>query len=351
MIRILKNIIRRFLRPIYIVLRDTIRFYTQDKVQRMGAALAYYTIFSLPAILIIIIGLVGFFLGDAAVEGRVYEWIVDLVGKDAAAQIELAVQNIGTADANWWATIIGIAVLVFIATNIFYALQATLNIIFGVQEVPQKVKFLQVIINRVLSLGMILSIGALLIVSILLNGITLAVSNYIQSHQEWATEQLPEQWAPVINYFTDNFLVFLNLGLSIFLIALFFMLMYKILPAVNLRWRQIWAGSIFAAILFWLGQLLIGYYLSNAGMISAYGAAGSLIVLLIWVYYSSQLIFIGAEFIKALCQFRGIIIRPKGFAKQLQGQRKNWVRKSRKKDSDGNIIEFYETALEPASIN
>jgi membrane protein len=347
MLRILRNIIRRFLRPIYIVLRNTIRFYTEDKVQRMGAALAYYTIFSLPAILIIIIGLVGFFLGDAAVEGRVYDWIVDLVGQGAAEQIEIAVQNIGTSNTNWWATIIGIGVLIFIATNIFYALQATLNIIFGVQEVPRKVKFLQMIINRVLSFGMILSIGALLIVSILLNGLTLAISRYIQTHQEWATEQLPESWGPLVDYFTDNFLVFLNLGLSIFLIALFFMLMYKILPAVNLRWRQIWAGSIFAAILFWLGQLLIGYYLSNAGMISAYGAAGSLIVLLIWVYYSSQLIFIGAEFIKALSQYRGIIIRPKGFARQLQRNRKNWVRKSRKKDSDGNIIEFYETALEP----
>ncbi len=346
MIRILKNIIRRFLRPIFIVLRDTFKFYTEDKVQSMGAALAYYTIFSLPAILIIIIGLVGFFLGDAAVEGRVYDGIVELFGEATAAQIELAVKNIGTNDTNWWATIIGIGFLIFIATNIFYALQATLNSIFGVKEVPRKVKLLQVIINRFISFAMILSIGALLIVSIILNGLVLALSRYIQTHQEWVLSHLPDNWAPVVNYFTDNFLVFLNLGLSIFLIVLFFMLLYKILPAVNLRWRQIWAGSLFAAILFWIGQLLLGYYLSYAGMISAYGAAGSLIILLIWVYYSAQLVFIGAEFIKALCRYRGIMIRPKGFARQLQRNRKDWVRKSRRKDKNGRIIEFYETALD-----
>jgi membrane protein len=317
----------------------------RDKVSRAGASLAYYTIFSLPAILIIVIALVGFFLGEAAVEGRVYSTLVEFVGEESAMQIQNAVQNIGSPATNWWMTIIGIGFLIFIATNIFYVMQETLNNIFGVEEVPQKVKLLQAIINRVLSFGMILSIGALLIVSILVNGLLFALSNFVQANKVWMLDHFPKNLAPAISYFSDNFLVLLNLGVSIALITVFFVLLYKILPAVNLRWRFIWAGSLFAGSLFWGGQLLIGYYLQTAGVINAYGAAGSLIAILIWVYYSAQLIFIGAEFIKALCQFRGVVIRPKGFAKQLQKGKKTWVQKTRKKDADGNVVDIYETAL------
>ena len=324
-----------------ILLRNTIRFYSQDKVHRMGASLAYYTIFSLPAILIIIIALVGLFLGEAKVQGNIYSTLVDVFGEDSALQIQAAMKNIGSPSTNWWMTVLGIGFLIFIATNIFYAMQETLNSIFGVQEVPQKVKLLQTIINRVLSLGMIVSIGALLIVSILLNGVLLALTHYIQTNENFLLETFPG-WSNLIIFLSDNFVVLLNLGLSIFLIAIFFVLLYQILPAVVLRWRHIWAGSIFAAILFWLGQLFIGYYLSNASVISAYGAAGSLIIILIWVYYSAQLIFIGAEFIRALCVYRGVIVQPKAFAKQLRTSKKR-TKKVRKKDEQGNIFDAYKS--------
>jgi len=308
----------------------------------MGASLAYYTIFSLPAILIIIIALVGLFLGEARVQDSIYSTLFDLFGEESTLQIQAAMRNIGSPSANWGTTVLSIGFLIFIATNIFYAMQETLNSIFGVQEVPQKVKLLQTIINRVLSLGMIISIGALLIVSILLNGVLLALTNYIYLNQAFLLETYPG-WSNIITFLSDNFLVLLNLGLSIFLIAIFFVLLYQILPAVVLRWRHIWAGSIFAAILFWLGQLFIGYYLSHASVINAYGAAGSLIVILIWVYYSAQLIFIGAEFIRALCVYRGVIVKPKAFAKQLQTTKKR-TQKTRKKDEFGNIIDLYKSA-------
>ncbi len=343
--RVLRNIIRRLLRPMFIVLRNTVQGFLRDKVTRMGASIAYYTIFPLPAILIIVIALVGFFLGEAAVEGRIYSTLVEFVGEEPALQIQNAVQNIGSTSTNWWMTIIGFGFLIFIATNIFYAMQETLNKIFGVEEVPQKVKLIQVLINRVLSFSMILSIGALLILSVIINGLLFAMTQYVQNNKIWMLEHFPKNLAPTISYLSDNFLVALNLGVSITLITIFFVLIYKILPAVHLRWRFIWAGSLFAGVLFWIGQILIAYYLKSAGVINAYGAAGSLIALLIWVYCSALLIFIGAEFIKSYCQFRGVVIKPKGFAKLLQKGKKDWVKKIRKKDEHGNVIDVYVSAL------
>lgn len=318
------DIYKNRLVPSYIVLKNTIKYYQRDRVHRMGAALSYYTIFSLPAIIIIIIGLVGFFLGEAAVRGEIYGFLEKDIfsdNKNVAAQIENAVRNIGTTSTNWWATVLGIGFLIFVATNIFYVIQEALNTIFQVEEVPSKVKVLQIIINRFLSFGMILSIGLLLVFSILANALLLTVTDFILNQKEALASELPESLGflvPYLNYFTSYFFVFLNLGVSIVLIACFFAALYKILPAVKLAWRHIIYGALFSAVLFWIGELLMGFYLSKAGVITAYGAAGSLIVLLIWVYYSSQLVFLGAEFIKAYCDYKDIPIQPKSFAKRLQ---------------------------------
>lgn len=342
MIRILKNIIRKFIRPVFIVLRNTVRGYNRDKVWHMGASIAYYTIFSLPAILIIVIALVGFFLGEAAVEGRVYSTLVKFVGENPALQIQDAVKNIGSPSTNWWMTIFGFAFLVFIATNIFNAMQSTFNRIFSVVQTDQKISFLQMLINRALSLVMVLSIGALLIFSILLNGFLFAITNYVQANKVWMLEHFPQNLAPYISYFSDNFLVLFNQGISIAIITIFFTLLYKILPAVKLRWRFVFAGAFFASLLFWLGQLLMASYLKRAGVINAYGAAGSLIAILIWVYYSAQLVFFGAEFIKSLCQYRGVVIRPKSFARASKKSVRK-IKKMRKKDENGIMIDIYES--------
>lgn len=312
-----------FVHPVWTVSRNTHKSYTKHKVFRLGAALAYYTIFSLPALLIVIIGLVGFFFGEAAVHGEIYSNLVETIGPEAAKQIENAVLSIGTPDTNWWATVLGVGFLIFVATGVFYALQDGLNHIFEVKEIPGSIKFLEMIINRVLSLGMVLSIGGLLVVSIILNAFLLELSNFITTNEVWLHKVTPQFLIPYMEYLTDYFLVFLNLGLSVFLIALFFSTLYKILPAVRLQWKYIWAGAFFAAILFWFGQLLMGIYLNKINIISAYGAAGSLIVVLIWVYYSAQLIFLGAEFIIALCDYNQVEIPPKKFAVALQNiQRK-----------------------------
>lgn len=311
--------------PVYTITSNTIQSYNQHKVFRLGAALAYYTIFSLPALIIVIVGLVGFFLGEAAVHGEVYLFLVEFVGPEAAKQVENAVINIGTPETNWWATVIGVGVLIFVATGVFYALQDTLNHIFEVQSVPTRVRLLEVLINRILSLGVVVSIGGLLLLSIILNALLLEMSNFIGNNEAFLHDKLPNFIIPYMEYLTDYFLVFLNLGISVFLVTLFFAMLYKILPAVKLKWKYIWLGAFFAAVLFWFGQLIMGIYLSRTSVISAYGAAGSIIVILIWVSYSSQLVFLGAEFIIATCNYYDVEIKPKKFAIALQKSRRKKV--------------------------
>jgi len=326
-----------FLHPVYTIIRNTIKSYNKHKVFRLGAALAYYTIFSLPALIIVIIGLVGFFLGEAAVRGEVYSNLVESLGADAAQQIQDAVINIGTPDTNWWATVIGVGLLVFVATGVFYALQDALNHIFEVKSVPKRVRIFEVIINRILSFGMVLSIGGLLVVSILFNALLLKISDFVSNNEVLVYSKVPKFIVPYLQYLTDHFLVFLNLGVSIFLIALFFAALYRILPAVKLKWGYIWAGAFFSSILFWFGEMAMGWYLSRTSVISAYGAAGSLIVILIWVSYSAQLIFLGAEFIIALCGYRGEDILPKKFAVLLHKVKKTKPSTTREKLGDYSL--------------
>lgn len=311
-------LIEPWFHPIYTILHDTISSYNEHRVFRLGAALAYYTIFSLPAMIIVIVGLVGFFFGEAAVEGQIYQELSSRIGHDAANQIEQAVINIGTPDTSWWAAAIGIGVLVFVATGVFYALQDTLNYIFGVEPVPAKMKILELIVNRLLSLAMVLSIGGLLLVSIVLNALLLKISDFVAANQYQVYTKLPPQLTPYFEHLTDYFFVGLNFLLSVVLITLFFTFLYKILPAVRLRWKYVLAGAFFSAILFSIGQILLGIYISQTNMISAYGAAGSIIAILIWVSYSAQLIFLGAEFIIAVHKYRDEPVRPKPFAYALQ---------------------------------
>lgn len=314
----------RFIEPAWTVFRLSIRYFQEDKVHRMGAALAYYTIFSLPAILVIIIGLVGFFLGEAAVQGQIYTALEQQIFKnnpEVARQIENAVRSIGTQSQNWWATMLGIGFLVFIATNIFYAMQETLNRIFRVEEVHQRVAFLRMLINRVLTFAVIMSIGGLVIISILLNTIVAQITNWVNGDGQQWIESIPERLeflTPYLAYLSDSFLISLNLGVSLFIFGLFVVLLYKILPAVHLRWSYALWGAFWVSWLFAIGQMLLSYYLSKTGTVSAYGAAGSLIILLIWVYYSAQLFFWGAEFIRAMYEYKKEFMPAKLFAHKMR---------------------------------
>jgi membrane protein len=312
-----------FIKAAYQIVYDTITGYTQDKVLRIGAALAYYTIFSLPALIIIVVGLVGFFYGEAAIQGQVYAQLQDFLGENVALQIENAVKSTGSSQQNWWATLLGICFLAFVATGIFQVIQEALNIIFGMEVTPRKISksIILELINRLLSLTMILTLCSLFIVSIVLNTILLQITGFIRYNSEDLIANMPVNLTflnPYIAHLTGYLLSFIQFAASIVLTSSFFALIYKILPAAKLSWSKAFLGALVAALLFWLGQILMGYYLATVGIISAYGAAGSLIVLLLWVYYSSQLLFIGAEFIKAYSKYKGEQLNPKPFAHYIE---------------------------------
>jgi membrane protein len=314
--------LKRFFIGLWKVSNDSITQYQRDKVAHMGAALAYYTIFSLPAIIIIMIGLIGFFYGQDAVEGRIYTELHTVIGSETAEQIQKAVTYIGTPRESWWATIIGLGFLVFVSTGIFFVIQEALNTVFNVKApTPPKMSILWVIINRLISFGMILLVCALFVTAIILNTVVAQVAYFVEGNELFVASYLPDFLANWVPFVSSYFLMFIRIAASIFILSLFFFLVYKILPAVNIGWRYATAGALFAGVFFWLGQELMGIYLGHISAVSAYGAAGSLIILLLWVYYSSQLLFIGAEFIKALCRYREVVILPKNFAERLNRQK------------------------------
>lgn len=304
---LLQNIKRGAL-TVYHLIRDTILSYQRDKIFRMGAALSYYTIFSLPAIIIIAIAFVGFFFGEDAVKGKIFGQIDKLIGPEAALQIQEVIIGVSDYDQNWWATLIGVAMLVFGATGVFYALQEALNKIFGVRS-PIRIGVLRILTNRALAFGMVVAICFIVVISLLLNTVLITFANFISDIPVF--QNYSPNWTS--NLSSSALLIFKNVG-SFMMFTLFFAAVYKVLPNVYLKWKHIWAGAILTAILFGIGEFLLGFYLSNTNFWSAYGAAGFIVVILIWVNYSSQMIFIGAEFIKVYCKHKGYEIQPKNYA-------------------------------------
>lgn len=296
------------------LLRKTLIAYRDDRVLRMGAALSYYTIFSLPPIIIIVIASVGFLFGEEAIRVQIYDQLEGLFGAEGTSQIQEIVQNIDDQEKNWWATLIGFAMLFFGATGVFYALQEALNTIFGVQSsIKEKGGIWYLLTNRVLSFTMVIALGFILLVSLLLNTILIAVSNFLATNQT-IQDFIPE-WASGIQ---DHAYVLINTGLSFFVFTLFFAVLYKVLPDAKLKWKHILLGSFLTATLFWFGEILLGYYLGNSNLLSAYGAAGSIVIILIWVFYSSQLVFLGAEFIKVYMEHKAFEVEPKDYAVKVR---------------------------------
>jgi membrane protein len=300
----------------YKLIRDSVIEYQNDRVPRLGAALAYYTIFSLPAVIIIIIAIVGSVVGSAAVEGQVYENLRTFLSEDVARQVQNAVKSVSEPSANRWAAKFGAIVLFFGATGVFYSLQDSLNSIYDVY-VDNRRHFLQNLINRIVSFGMILCLGFLLLVSLIINSLLVVIRNFVLSNQEWLKQKLDEGFDfvnPLLDWFTGNFLLFLNFGVSLLFVALFFALIYKILPDASIKWRFIIRGAFFSSFLFWVGKSILEVYLANARLATAYGAAGSLVAIMLWVYFSAQLLFFGAEYIKVLSLHHGVPITRRAYA-------------------------------------
>jgi membrane protein len=276
------------------LLKATFFEWLDDQAPMLGAALAYYTVFSLAPLLIITIAIAGLVFGAEAAQGQIFDQLRGLLGDASGKAMEEIVQSASAEPKTGVvATVIGLVTLLFGASGVFGQLQASLNIIWGVQPKPGR-GILGIICDRILSFGFILVVGFLLLVSLLLTA---------------AIAFVGKQFGAMVPG-TEALIQLLNAILSLAVITLLFAMMFKILPDANIAWRDVWIGAFITALLFTIGKFALGFYLGRSGVASSYGAAGSLIVLLLWVYYSSQIVFFGAEFAQVYANRFGSHVTP-----------------------------------------
>ena len=286
------------LRDAWKITKQTFSDFIDDKVLKLSAALAYYTIFSLPGLIIIVIWISDIFYGEKAVEGTVYGQIAGLVGKDAAMQIQQTIRNATLSYETGFAATIGIATLIIGATSIFGEIQDSINAIWRLKAKPGK-GWVKLIVNRLLSFSIIIILGFLLLVSLIINAVMDAFINKL-------TAIFPH--TEVILAYAFN--VVLSLAITSFLFGLIF----KVLPDAKIEWRHVRAGAFTTAILFMAGKFGISYYLGHNQLSSAYGAAGSVIIILLWVYYSAAILYFGAVFTRVYAIHKGSHIYPNNYA-------------------------------------
>ncbi len=285
------------------ILKQTMAQWIEDKAPRLAAALAFYTIFSLAPLLVVAVAVAGAVFGEDAARGAISAQFEDLAGASGALLIETALKNASQRGAITLAGIIGLLTLLFGATAVFAQLQDALNTIWDVQ--PEPGRPIQTIVQqRFTAFTMVLGIGFLLLVS-------LVISAILNGLQEYASEALPG---------LDFAWRFANIGISFGITTLLFAMIFKLLPDVHIVWGDVWIGAIVTAILFTIGKSLIGLYLGQSGIGSIYGAAGSLAVILIWVYYSGLILFLGAEFTQVYSRRYGTRIEPAAWAVPLTAQ-------------------------------
>lgn len=273
-------------------------------VLRLSGALAFFTIFSLPGLLIIIIWFSDLFYGRDIVEGSVYHQIEGFVGHSAALDIQQTIRNATHNSDHKFATIIGLVALIIGATSVFGEIQDSINHIWRLKAKPRKgFGFLKLIFNRLLSFSMIITLGFILLVSLVINGgMDLLLNNLMEKYP---------QLTVVIVYI-------LNIIITFFITTFIFAAIFKVLPDARIKWKHVWVGAFVTAFLFMLGRFIINYYLGHNRMSSAYGAAGSVIVILLWVYYSSMILYFGAAFTHAYAMHKGSRIYPSNYAVWVQ---------------------------------
>lgn len=265
-----------------------------DNALKLSASLSYYTVFSIAPLLVIIISLAGIFFGLDAVQGRIYGQINGLVGNSAAGQIQEIIKNVQTSQNSQGGAIIGFIVLFIGASGVFTEIQDSINFIWSVKAKPKK-GWLKLIINRLLSFSLIASFGFLLLVSLMVNAVMDVLSDRLISMFPNATVYL---------------FYFLNLLLIFIIISCLFAIIFKVLPDAKIHWKDAFVGAWFTALLFVGGKYLIGLYLGSSSIGETYGAAASIVLVLLWVYYSSIILFFGAEFTKMYALHYGGKITP-----------------------------------------
>lgn len=285
-------------KTIWLILKQTFHDFMDDKVLKLSAALSYYTIFSIAPMLIVIITLCDVFLGKEAIEGSIYGQIKSMVGGQAALQIQEMIKNAALSGDSGWATIVGIVTLVIGATSVFGEIQDSINFIWQLKAKPKN-GLLKMLLNRLLSFSIVISLGFILMVSLALNGIIALFSN---------------QLAVFFPQVTIVLMYIINLVLTFVVISVLFAIIFKVLPDAKVQWKHVIIGAVTTAILFMIGKFAIGLYLGSSKVGTAYGAAGSIVIILLWVYYSAIILYFGAEFTQVYVQHFGGKIRPNEYA-------------------------------------
>ncbi|MBI5539457.1 MAG: YihY/virulence factor BrkB family protein [Bacteroidia bacterium] len=289
-------------KKIIYLLKETTNEFIDDNALKLSAALSYYTIFSLPPLLIIIISLCGYIFGADAVNGEIFGQINGVIGNDAALQIQNTIKNVKLSNSNAFFTSIGIIILIIGASGVFSEIQDSINFIWGIKAKPKR-GFIKFIKNRLMSFSMIGSVGFLLLVSLIINSFI---------------EILNKKLSAFFTY--DSIIVFyvINLLTIFIVITILFTIIFKTLPDGRIALNDCLIGASFTSFLFMIGKFAIGYYIGKISIISAYGAAGSVILILVWIYYSAIILYFGAEFTKVYAHTHGKKIIPNNYSYKIE---------------------------------
>lgn len=284
-----------FIRSVIHLFHRAFEIWVESQAFVYAAALAFFTVFSIAPVVIVAVAVVGVVLGDEAASGQIMAELQGTIGPQAAEFVEVAVKNAQLDGGGIWATALGIGLIIVGATTVFAQMQKALNAIWNVLPKPERGSLQRLLLTRLLSLAALLAIGFVLLVSLLLSVAVRTVINYAHS------------WLPM----SDSLLVVADFSLSLLVVTLLFSAIFRILPDVMLRFRDVLPGAVLSAVLFSLGRVVIAEYLARSAPGSAYGAAGSLVVLLLWVNYSSLILLFGAAFNHAVLERREQPIHPR----------------------------------------
>jgi len=280
------------------LLKDTFTGFIDDKVVKLSGALAYFTVFSIGPMLIVIIFFADIFYGRDAIEGTVFSQIKDLVGGSAAIQIQETIKSASLSGKGTVTGIFGVVTLLIGATTVFAEIQDSINTIWGLKPKPKK-GWLKMLLDRLLSFSIVVSLGFLLLVSLIITGLVEALSQHL-------VKVFPDLAVLVVYV--------LNLVITFVVVSLLFAIVFKVLPDAKIKWKDVITGAMVTAVLFMIGKFAITFYIGSSNVSSAYGTAGSLVIILLWIYYSSLILYFGAEFTKAYATVYGGLIQPNDYA-------------------------------------
>ena len=292
---------------IFSYIKQVFKEFSADNIFKYSASLAYYTVFSIAPLLVIITSLSGIFFGQDAIKGEVYGQLNKLIGDVAAVQIQDTIKNIHLTGNNFFATVISIIILLIGATSIFGEAQDSINKIWGLRVKTKRIWW-KLILTRLLSFSLIVSICFIMIASLILNVIVASFGDFLDRY---------------IHNFNVYFIEITDALLSFLVSTFLFSLVFKILPDAKIRWKDVLFGGFITALFFTLGRLAIGFYLGKSNFTTLYGAAGSIVIVMVWVYYSSVILYLGAEFTKVHANLYGRKIEPNEYAEWVITEEKH----------------------------